>query len=296
MSDRAIHRAKIEGVGELVLDDSPAQLFPWWSFTKTAIATCTLQLVAKGHLDLDDTLPNRPYTLRQLLQHRAGLPEYGKLASYHEAVERRDEPWTADEMLARVDANHLDFPPGEGWRYSNVGYFFVRQIIEETVGADIGTALKTLVFDPLELETVRLVGVPGDLEKTVWGNKEDYHPGWVYHGLLVGRASDAVRFLHGLMSGQLLRSNLLELMKIRHPIGGAVPGRPWVETGYGLGLMNGTMSKVGRAFGHSGVGPASLSAVYHFPECRPVCTVAAFTKGNDEGVNECAVVDLATQV
>jgi len=278
------------------LDDSPAQLFPWWSFTKTAIAVCTLLLVARGRLELDDILPGRLYTLRHMLQHRAGIPEYGSLASYHEAVARGEEPWTANELLEKVDADHLDFPPGEGWRYSNLGYFFVRRVIEETVGADIGTALKTLVFDPLDLDSVGLVRVPSDLDCTAWGNKSGYHPGWVYHGLLVGTALDAVRFLIGLMSGRLLRSDLLDTMKIQHPIGGAMPGRPWVKTGYGLGLMNGTMSKAGRAFGHSGVGPSSVSAVYHFPECQPVCTVAAFTEGNDEGLNERAVVDLATQV
>lgn len=296
MSDRIIHRAKVEGGGKLVLDDSPTQLYPWWSFTKTAIAACALQIVAQGRLELDAPLPDRLYTLHQILQHRAGIPEYGKLASYHEAVERGDKPWTVNEMLERVDANSLAFTPGEDWSYSNVGYLFVRQIIEETVGDDISTALQTLVFNPLDIHSVRLVRLPSDLDGTAWGNKERYHPGWVYHGLLIGTALDAVRFLDGLMSGRLLRSDLLDTMKIRYPISGKWPGRPWVEAGYGLGLMNGRMVKAGRCFGHSGVGPGSVSAVFHFPECQSPCTVAAFAQGGDEGVNEHAVVDLAAQI
>ncbi len=63
-----------------------------------------------------------------------------------------------------------------------------------------------------------------------------------------------------------------------------------------LGLMNGTTSKAGREFGHSGVGSGNVSAVYHFPECQHPCTVAAFKEGNHEGVKDLAVVDLAAQV
>ena len=59
-----------------------------------------------------------------------------------------------------------------------------------------------------------------------------------------------------------------------------------------LGRMNGTMSKAGREFGHSGVGPGTVSAVYHFPEWQHLCTVAAIKEGNHEGVDQLSVVDL----
>jgi D-alanyl-D-alanine carboxypeptidase len=129
---------------------------PWWSFTKTALATAALQLVARGQCRLDARIDGRAYTLRQLLQHRAGVPNYGGLASYHEAVRRGEKPWTVGQTLERVGADRLDFDPGKGWRYSNVGYFFVRRLIERTTGRDIGSALRDLVFDPLGLGSVRL--------------------------------------------------------------------------------------------------------------------------------------------
>src|ERR1700724_2282941 len=75
---------------------------PWWSFTKTALATAALQLVARGELTLDDRIDGRPYTLRQLLQHRAGVPNYGNLASYQEAVWHGEKPWGVAQMLDRV--------------------------------------------------------------------------------------------------------------------------------------------------------------------------------------------------
>jgi D-alanyl-D-alanine carboxypeptidase len=104
---------------------------PWWSFTKTALATAALQLVARGLRSLDDRIEGRSYSLRQLLQHRAGVPNCGNLASYHEAVWRGEKPWGVGQMLDRVASDCLDFEPGHGWCYSNVGYYFVRQSIEE---------------------------------------------------------------------------------------------------------------------------------------------------------------------
>ena len=66
--------------GVAVTSDGDTADVPWWSFSKTVIATAALALVRDGCLTLDELLPDRPYTLRQLLQHRAGLTEYGRLA------------------------------------------------------------------------------------------------------------------------------------------------------------------------------------------------------------------------
>jgi D-alanyl-D-alanine carboxypeptidase len=110
---------------------------PWWSFTKTALATAALQLVTQGKLSLDDRIDGGPYTLRQLLQHGAGVPDYGVLASYHEAVRHGEKPWGPAQMLGRVAADRLDFEPGQGWCYSNVGYFFVRQTIEKVTSTTL---------------------------------------------------------------------------------------------------------------------------------------------------------------
>jgi CubicO group peptidase (beta-lactamase class C family) len=75
---------------------------PCWSFTKTVIATAALALVRDERLSLDETVSGRPYTLRQLLQHGAGLTGYGRLHAYHEAGGRNDDAWPADEMLAQA--------------------------------------------------------------------------------------------------------------------------------------------------------------------------------------------------
>jgi CubicO group peptidase (beta-lactamase class C family) len=61
---------------------------PWWSFTKTLIAAAALRLAERGRLALDEPLTGLPYTPRQLLQHRAGVGDYGQLPDYQAAVAR----------------------------------------------------------------------------------------------------------------------------------------------------------------------------------------------------------------
>jgi D-alanyl-D-alanine carboxypeptidase len=285
--------ARISSTGEVV-DCAPQPSVPWWSFTKTALATAALQLVAQERLALDEPFDGRPFTLRQLLQHRAGVPDYGAIPAYHAAVQNGEKPWDVGQLLDRVGAGRLDFEPGYGWRYSNVGYFFVRRKIEDITGQDIGGALRTLVFDALGLASVHIAATAGDLADTAWGNPGGYDPGWVYHGLLVGTANDAARFLHKLMLGDVLPGRLLAEMMTFVPLGGPLQNRPWETTGYGLGLMIGRMAAAGSAFGHSGAGPGSVSAVYHFNDFTMPRTVAAFVQADDEGETEYEVTRLAS--
>jgi CubicO group peptidase (beta-lactamase class C family) len=286
MMDQLLLSASIDADSDSEIHADQA-LVPWWSFTKTVLATAALKLVAQGHSRLDQRIGSHPYTLRQLLQHRAGVPDYGSLASYHEAVRRGEKPWAIGELLDRVAADRLDFPPGQGWRYSNVGYLFVRQFIENAVGRDVGGALRSLVFDALGLGSVRLATSARDLADAAWGNRAGYDPGWVYHGVLLGTPADAVRFLHGLMTGDVLPPELLTEMTTSHAISEEpLPGRPWQTTGYGLGLMIGRMASAGIVMGHSGAGPGSVSAIYHFRDRPRACTVAAFATGSHEGMAE----------
>jgi len=53
------------------------------------------------------------------------------------------------------------------------------------------------------------------------------------------------------------------------------------------------MASAGMATGHSGAGPGSVSAVYHFADRASPCTVAAFARGDEEGATENESVRLA---
>lgn len=258
------------------------RLVPWWSFTKTALAVASLVLVRDGALELDEPVPGRPYTLRQLLQHRAGLAEYGRLPAYHEAVARRDEPWSVPDLLARVDADRLRYAPGEGWDYSNIGYLVVRQMIEAATGESLEDALRRLVLHPLGIVGARVATKPGDLAHVSMGSASSYHPGWVYHGLLVGGVQDAARLLDGLMRGTLLPAETLKIMLKPFVLPGPVQGRPWNQPGYGLGLMVGGTTGGLSVAGHTGGGPGSTIAVYHALDMRGSSRTAAFFAANED--------------
>ena len=270
---------------------------PWWSYAKTVLASAALALVAQRRFQLDEPVNGKPFTLRQLLQHRAGLPCYGTRRAYYEAVAAGQHPWDADEMLRRVGAGTLAYEPGHGWGYSNVGYLLVRNLIEREADALLGPALERLVFAPLGVSGVTVAQEPADLDATAWGNARRYHPGWVYHGLLVGPAGAAALFLHRLLAGDLLPPDLLTAMQASHPVDGVVPGRPWRATNYGLGLMIGQGEPPGEYVGHTGGGPGSTSAVYQLAagtvEAHDRCTGAAFAPVDDPGMVEARALRLA---
>ena len=196
------------------LDGDRSVLVPWWSITKTCLAACVLVLVAGGRLDLDRPMPGRRFTLRQLLQHTSGLSCYTEHPDYDPALDRHEDPW-GDEQLARAVARALRrcFEPGQGWSYSNTGYFLVRRLIEQTTGNDIERALKTLVLGPLGISDVFIARTRADLRRSTWGDEDDFHPGWVAHGLLMGHPADAALFMHRLFTGALLPAPLRDAMR-----------------------------------------------------------------------------------
>lgn len=234
---------------------------PWWSFTKTVLATAALRLVEQGALSLADHVDGKRFTLRQLLRHEAGLPDYGPIPRYHEDVAAGKPPWPVPRLLAAVDADRLRYEPGEGWAYSNVGYLKVAQIIERASGMPLGAALERLAFEPCNLATARLATAPADLDGVQMGAARSYHPGWVYHGLIVGTVADAARLLGALIAGRLLKHDTLAEMLD----GRSLPEHRSIaqpDPAYGLGLMLWASDPKGHPIGHRGEGPGSRIAVY----------------------------------
>ncbi|WP_241462644.1 serine hydrolase domain-containing protein [Tateyamaria sp. ANG-S1] len=267
--------------------------FPLWSFTKTVISICALRLVENGQFCLDEKLDGETFTLRQILGHTLGLPDYGTLESYHAAVARADPPWSREELLNATMEQGMRFVPGQGWSYSNIGYMFVRELIEERTGQSLADAISTFIPEPLGLSGIEFWDCSVQSSRLHWDAADRCDPNWVYHGCLIGTASEAARLLDALFRGQLLGSEALREMLERRTLGGPIQGRPWSECGYGLGLMSGSMDNVGRAIGHSGGGPFSVNAVYHFPDLPEPITVACFTDRTDEGIAENAAVTIA---
>lgn len=250
--------AFIDRAGCLALSgvDGPV---PWWSFTKTVLATAALRLVEDGALTLDGLLPGERFSVRHLLRHEAGLPDYGGLAAYQADVAAGRPPWPVERLLAALDVDRPRYPPGAGWAYSNIGYLKVARLIERSAGLTLGTALERLVLAPARLATPRLATVPADLADVQMGSASGYHPGWVFHGLLVGSVADAARLLRALATGGLLQPPMLAEMLRGRPLPEHRGEHP--DPAYGLGIMLWATDPLDHPLGHMGEGPGSRIAV-----------------------------------
>ena len=283
--------AQIVGDEEHV-DGPPDALLPWWSFGKTVLAAAAFKLSEQGKLQLDAPLTGMPFTLRQLLAHRAGVPNYGPMPDYTAAVARGENAWPVEEMLARANADTQLFAPGTSWSYSNIGYFHIRRLIEHATDSDLRSALHATIFAPLGLHAF-MTRRREDVQRVLWRNIHGYDPNWVYHGLIVGTAPDAARFLHRLFTSEFLSKDSRAAMFESVPLPFALPDRPFVQPICGTGLMIDPMSRHGMMYGHTGGGPGSVSAVYRFSDLNPPRTVAAFADNDDEAALERHVLELA---
>jgi D-alanyl-D-alanine carboxypeptidase len=274
----------------------PDARFYLYSITKTLLATAALRLVEEGVIALDEPIQpllleltiETPITLRQLLNHTAGLPDYGGMPAYHDDL-RADpaRPWTDAEFLERTLRNGLLFPPGEGWAYSNIGYLLTRRLVAQVARGSLHAALERAIFGPLGLRRTAVAGsladaydlTPGwssqlEPDDTLHDIAPRYHPGWVSHGVVISTASETALILEALFTGRLLRPESLAAMLESIDVPGDYP--PFVRPGYGLGLMLDPASPYGVVAGHAGGGPGYSTAAFHFPDVasRRVTAVA----------------------
>lgn len=251
--------AVIDVSGRLTLQgiDGPV---PWWSFTKTVLAVAAFCLVTQGKLSLHQPIAPHGFTLAALLRHETGLADYGQLAAYHRDVAAGALPWPFEKILAETSAS-ARVQPSPGWTYSNIGYRFVADLVAGASGLALGEALQDLVLRPAGLDAVRLAQTPEDLAGVTMASGARYHPGWVYHGLLVGPTSDAARFLAAFLGGRIMDKVWVGRMVAPKPLPQFRSDlRP--DPAYSYGLMTRAMEPWAHPIGHSGAGPGSRIAVY----------------------------------
>ncbi len=261
-----------------IITDRNDQVVPWWSFTKTVLASAILKFSEQGEIHLDSHLKGKNFTYRQLLQHTSGLRDYGALPEYHQAVDSGDDPWSTEDLIDRVDADKLMFEPGQGWSYSNIGYLYLKQELERIFDSDLATVLRSTLFSPLNLNDVKLITTQKEFRALSLSNT-DYDPKWCYHGLVTGTTASAARFLHLLSSGEIVKINTLTEMLSPYQLNVDLGNRPWRKPAVGLGLMMEYDENI-ESYGHTGQGPESTIAVYHFTKSEPI-TIAVFGETND---------------
>jgi len=136
------------------------------SFTKQFTAMAVMLLVHDGKLSygqtLTDIFPDFPaygknITIRNLLNHNGGLPDYEDLM---DAVEKAKGPlWSSehqihdDEVLALLKKESKGkFSPGTSWSYSNSGYVVLGLIVAKASGQSYGDFLHARIFAPLHMD------------------------------------------------------------------------------------------------------------------------------------------------
>jgi len=274
-----------------------------YSITKTFTASLVLLLCEEQALHLDDSLARwfpriaraDRISLRQLLDHTAGIPDYGRLRSYHDDLRSSPEtPWTFERFAAETFEKGFDFEPGKGWGYSNPGYMLLKRILEKVSGRSYRQLVAERIARPLGLRMTFVAESIPDLEMLAPGTsralspdgsprdvRAHYHPGWVSHGVIASSTSDIVRFLDALFDERLLsRRSLDEMMTLVRVPAEHVPGDSplrMAAPSYGLGLMGDPVSAWGRIVGHNGGGPCYSSSAFHAADLggMSVCAMGA---------------------
>jgi CubicO group peptidase (beta-lactamase class C family) len=129
------------------------------SITKQFTAAANLQLRDAGKLALTDSICRfvdpcpeawKPVTLKGLLNHTAGVPDYEEplelgSADYTAFIGRPDN---IDIILKEAATKPLDFEPGSKWHYSNTGYILLSRVIAKVSGQTYERYVEDHVLTP----------------------------------------------------------------------------------------------------------------------------------------------------
>jgi D-alanyl-D-alanine carboxypeptidase len=251
----------VAGLGRVTPDVPmhPRDRFRAGSIMKPFVSVVVLQLAERGRLSLDARLPEvlpanvvarfptaPEVTVRMLLGHRSGIPEWDLAAQDEYIPHHPEKVWTIKEILDLAASHPPVFEPGTNYQYSNTDYNLLGLIIERITRRSWRHEVTRRVIDPLGLARTSLPA-PGDRSikgahahgyAEVDGRLTDLTSvdpsmaGAAGGGALVTTVQDLARFLDALLGGRLFRHReTLEQMLAFAPApdeGGQV--------GYGLGI------------------------------------------------------------
>lgn len=138
---------------------APETYYAIGSMTKQFTAVAILKLVEAGKIKLDEDIhdlvseyPARTpaVTVRSLLSHTAGIPDYFPLDEASAKVVYK--PISQAEMLARFTSAPLDFQPGDAFAYSNSNFYLLGLAIERASGESFRDFLLNHLFRPNHLD------------------------------------------------------------------------------------------------------------------------------------------------
>jgi D-alanyl-D-alanine carboxypeptidase len=248
------------------------------SAAKAFSGAVALSLVSKGALSMDDTigdrlsdLPEPPppawsdITLRELLNHTSGLPDFSGSDAFREAfvASLTRAPPPEDLLPYAYDLNNGEplFDPGTEYRYSNTDNIAVALMVEAATGKTYEDQLRKQVYAPLDLRKTSLPSGTQLMAPFIHGYDLSEHPpedvselvaaGWAWaSGGIVSTPADLNTFIRGYVKGQLYDLETRREQRQVFEGGGSEPPGPG-ENSAGLGIFR-YETGCGTVWGHTG--------------------------------------------
>ena len=242
------------------------------SNTKTFVAVVVMQLVQEGKVGLDEPIETylpglikgegidgSRITVRQLLQHTSGLPDFDEtLFGTTDVFQYRHHYVTPRDVLDSALSKPAQFEPGAQWKYTNTNYIVLGMLIERVSQRPVGEQIDERIVKKLGLSHTYFPA-PGE-EKIRGTHPQGYHlsaggkleditemdPFWAWAaGAMISTPSELNTFFQAVFDGRLLTQSSIDEMKK-----GVDTDKAGVV--YGLGLIGRSLSCGGTAWGHGG--------------------------------------------
>jgi CubicO group peptidase (beta-lactamase class C family) len=255
------------------IPNTPPTKFRMGSITKQFTAMAILILQADGKLNVQDLICNhipdcpppwQTITIHHLLTHTSGIPNFTNFVDYGLTKATSSTP---EEIIARFKDKPLDFPPGEGWGYSNSGYIVLGYIIERVAGTSYEDFLQQNIFTPLELHDTGYDHNRKDLaigyrdSSTIKADFVDMSIPYA-SGALYSTVLDLYRWDKSLDTAKLIPQDLQEQMFTAQA---SIPDSAEASYGYGWVI---TQILGHQVFQHRGDIVGYSSYITHFPDDR----------------------------
>lgn len=255
----------------------------------------------------------RRITIRHLLNHTSGIPDYVGLGLEHPGLTN------GEVFRALANQDSLNFSPGDRFEYSNSGYILLALIIEKVSGQPYRRFLKDHIFDPLGMKNTFVYDgsaphAPGRARAyNRFGDEDDYNLLTYGEGGIYSTVEDLFLWDRALYTEKLVKpSTLAEAFAGVKLHDGRVSNYGF---GWGIGEFNDetTVSHAGRYGGFntyikrfpreqntivfltnhdfknmSAIGNALINILYNRPYTLPRLSVAEYVYRvyNSEGIAE----------
>ncbi len=202
----------------------PQALFKIASISKLYVAVAVSKLVNDKHLSLDKTLAEYlpelvgrmenadKITLRMMVQHRSGIPDFTRPPGYWEA-----QPISNRENLDLVLDKPADFEPDKNDGYSNTNYLLIGEILDNTLGYSHHQYIKTEILIPLDLNNTYSLLSEVDLDDLMSGYYVGYDNDMKFNnfinpaGSMIATAENVGIFLRALNEGSVFKEGEQEI-------------------------------------------------------------------------------------